>query len=571
MKIKAACAKAGVFAVFFGIGVCLGPAEQASAAKECPQSEEDISQTIGAESGESDPVIIGYSHLVEVASKTGAAAADAAGSAQAKQAGKEAVSAENCTRTGKCKDNEDTQAARRASSSAPKSYNYAVSEENAAKCKDEEGNVDHDCMDDQQVKAIHEVVDNFPCVSTLHSTFLGINFTASIDGRVYQDGDTYLMWENPETPEKPVAIKPAYTAQSISTQGLASKAEYYDICTGYEPGTRVFEFYLIDPYDSDSKWYGKWTKIAEKVEDPEYQTVLDSLGNMDYAGPYYASTIMRRNDKYERWFGVETAWPNVAWEDPDGKIVAEGTSDGSPLYRQSKRLTDQILVVKEPNRTDYRRLSAAIDHSSAEAWVGPDGGGTFNYLIPGAVETTWKELEDLDNQVKEMGTGVSEYTQSVTSGKITIDRDTGKWVWENHYSGYTLSQQYAPPITGRNPWSNPGTHPSICFGQYRCACEDINVLCSCEDEEAGCSPATACPDGKSCKGPVSDDIGGSSVLPGDYDVNHASTSDNKWGGTIPKKNPDGYNVPSNGPGGITGTGCEDYKKKYTNTSATLTN
>ena len=142
----------------------------------------------------------------------------------------------------------------------------------------------------------------------------------------------------------------------------------------------------------------------------------------------------------------------------------------------------------------------------------------------------------------------------------------GQWIWFEKQEG-VLPNTFIVEVdmsTVSVSSSSPGTLTTryICMGEYNCQCEDINVLCSCEDEEAGCNPALACENGEDCSGPPADNKGG-------CDPTKQPDCNEHGEPTTPKFTPDGIQIPAGGPGGVTGKGSTDYYEKHLEGSSTL--
>ena len=127
----------------------------------------------------------------------------------------------------------------------------------------------------------------------------------------------------------------------------------------------------------------------------------------------------------------------------------------------------------------------------------------------------------------------------------------------------------------------------ICVGQHNCDCEDINVLCECQDEIAGCPKSDDCEDnphlpecqpGIDCTENPSDpacgcfdNVRGNCNCPDYVDPETCEL----W---IPAEefDPDcldkeGISCDEDPPGGITGEGSEEYFDRFYKPSSTITN
>ena len=282
--------------------------------------------------------------------------------------------------------------------------------------------------------------------------------------------------------------------------------------------------------------------------------------------------VMRRNDTYERQFVVTEQYSAVYWVDKsNGNVLFFGAPVGDGKTTEIRKMTENISIIHGGNTDDrYMTVATLYRSGGVSEWCNAVGSGSGVPGIKAAIDAGWDALMQKSNSVSDMKPTQNGKSMvfNLASGEIVINREDGTWVWKNHYSPYDCTQVYV------NADTTPGTKtpgkdtegPKYCFGQYHCKCEDINVLCSCEDEEAGCSPAVACPDGKKCKSQVADNIGGGKVT-----QRKSVNADDQWGGTKPVLNPDGWEVPSGGIGGVTGTGSEDYANEHTTTSSTLTN
>jgi len=161
--------------------------------------------------------------------------------------------------------------------------------------------------------------------------------------------------------------------------------------------------------------------------------------------------------------------------------------------------------------------------------------------------------------------GQPEFLTDVDGNPTTLEY--GQWRWYQHQNGVLNQTFYVEPNIIAIPGST--TTEYFCIGQYNCDCEDIKVLCSCEDEEAGCNPGDASEDPEECpEGDAkADNIGGCS--PGQQYCNEYGELVMDNGRMVIITNSKGYQVPSGGCGGITGGGSTDYYKQYVSASATL--
>ena len=142
-------------------------------------------------------------------------------------------------------------------------------------------------------------------------------------------------------------------------------------------------------------------------------------------------------------------------------------------------------------------------------------------------------------------------------------------------------------------WETPGDHweYTICVGEYKCTCADINILCDCPDEEMGCDPNCVGSDCKDKPNPTPTPTGHTTTVTydcTDYDPGSATAEEKKYcecfeGGTCEGSTwkegsdcndpgtADVANCNPSYPGGKTGGGSQDYMDKYYDTNSSITN
>lgn len=396
---------------------------------------------------------------------------------------------------------------------------------------------------------------------------------------------------------------------------------------------QLFDYYIMVVDNPDSVFAGKYHLIpSDRIitptwSEPNFEKVpyesaklRRSSAKTENRGTNYIKRLRYSDITYKRYFEIQGRWGFTLFK--DGNIFTDGctitATEGSwdsPIsgantnQKYGLAIGDSVTTRIRSDSYGNTKTTTTFPYMFTRTW---DSGAGFSYTGAsyyyhgspyfGGADKLIKSFEDVVEK-QDFILANPETFGDTTRGKIIIGRHSmghgtdqvavmeniyfslgqpefltdidgnpvqlefGQWIWYQHQNGVLNQTFYVEPNIIAIPGST--TTEYFCIGQYNCDCEDIKVLCSCEDEEAGCNPGDASEDPEECpEGDAkADNIGGCS--PGQQYCNEYGELVMDNGRMVIITNSKGYQVPSGGCGGITGGGSTDYYKQYVSASATL--
>jgi len=395
----------------------------------------------------------------------------------------------------------------------------------------------------------------------------------------------------------------------------------------------LFDFYIMVVDNPESCFAEKYHLIPSNLlvspswSEPLLEKVPFGAAQIKYStersknrGTNYIKRLRYSDITYKRYFEIQGRWGFTLFK--DGNIFTDGctitATEGSwdsPIsgantnQKYGLAIGDSVTTRIRSDSYGNTKTTTTFPYMFTRTW---DSGAGFSYTGAsyyyhgspyfGGADKLMKSFEDVVEK-QDFILANPETFGDTTRGKIIIGRHSmghgtdqvavmeniyfslgqpefltdidgnpvqleyGQWRWYQHQNGVLNQTFYVEPNIIAIPGTTTTTY--FCIGQYHCECEDINVLCSCEDEEAGCNPGDASEDPEECpEGDAkADNIGGCS--PGQQYCNEYGELVMDNGRMVIITNSKGYQIPSGGCGGITGGGSTDYYKQYVSASATL--
>lgn len=355
--------------------------------------------------------------------------------------------------------------------------------------------------------------------------------------------------------------------------------------------SKSYYFYILNIDNPSSKYYnrnGRYKLLSKnktgalgpnscsKVQDPECEVITLSSAQNDAQGINYVKRVRFQDEWYDVYVystiyykiylkEVNTGLDNVKYaQSYTAKLVGtaqpgHATSQMIPIFTGTPEKVCQVNRYLKPTQPIVQKMVTdnIVEETTLLEIINTHENEKNKYLNL----DVWNELETLKETAS-----VNVYGGYNTSGDINIGEIVynqlgepneeglvaGSWIYKQKRQPLEISQAYLLYPTVKY---EERTY-TVCIGKYNCECEDINVLCSCEDEEAGCPPDIGAPEGSGddddgCpQGPVADNYGADETNPKVY-------------------NEKGMSVLSGGCGGITGKGSTDYMDKYLTIGSTI--
>ena len=383
-------------------------------------------------------------------------------------------------------------------------------------------------------------------------------------------------------------VRMAYESELNGNQPAIWQKNQYQT-NKLEEDSKSFYFYILNIDNPNSKYYnrnGRYKLLSKnktgaigpnscsKVQDPECEVITLSSAQNDAQGINYVKRVRFQDEYYDVLVYTTYAY-NIYLQEKHGTktypaesyTVALTNSAASGNWTMVHRQVNSTIPIQVPQISRYLKPTKTIVKKMVSDRVestitlldeiNSSSGEKQKYLDL----DTWNELDKLKETA-----GVNVYGGYNASGNVNIgdivynqlgepNEDglvAGSWIYKQKRQPLEISQAYLLYPTVKY---EERTY-TVCIGKYNCECEDINVLCSCEDEEAGCPPDIGAPEGSGddddgCpQGPVADNYGADETNPKVY-------------------NEKGMSVLSGGCGGITGKGSTDYMDKYLTIGSTI--
>lgn len=352
--------------------------------------------------------------------------------------------------------------------------------------------------------------------------------------------------------------------ENVSHNGIDfGKKGIVDYERAPRPNSLRYDIFVTNIDNSSARYYGKYHLLWGLTEDgsvyknhPKGQEIVLTSRKTDGLGTNVAKVVPYQDDRWRRSFAFASVWTCTWMDDYGGHIQHatpyKGNNFGGSCYNLSYYfITDNVATkVTESGKSVF-----PFPYSLEFSFVWADdiivfNEGNTNENSPWGDVAAKKALND--NSIVYGDTRRGEIIVHITNAE---GEEPGTWVWEKHRQQNELSAYLtlAPEVNY--------VERNICIGKYDCDCEDIDVECSCEYEETGCSQDIGCPAGEEdC---CSEEADGSSgdPKPNDYGI----------GATKPVLNDLGLTIPSGGIGGVTGCGEADYVEQYIDAGSTLLN